>query len=432
MRLRAFATKFLSIAAWCVCLTGPTVPQSSDRTSDVPATINQNIVTGTDTGADNVKRFDTPALTETASFLAFAGFAGGVRVAEADVNGDGVGDFVVGPGPGAGPQVKVFDGVNFAQIRSFFAYPAGFTGGIFVAAGDINGDARADIITGTDFGTAAHVKVFDSTTLAELRSFLPFGAFTGGARVASGRVNADGVPDIVVGTGPGGGQVMVFDGVSGAVIHNFLAYGAGYTGGVYVAAGDINADFRDDIVTGTDAGTTAHLKAFHGVTLAELRSFFPFGPNFTGGARVAAGRVNADAAADIVVGIGPGGPPQVQAYDGLSGALIHSFLAYAPAFSGGLFVAAPPIPVTTAAAVSISGRVLTPAGIGLRGAIVSLRNQHGVLREVRSSSFGYYRYAEVRAGETYVISVSSKFYRFTPRTLTIVDNLTDIDFIGEE
>ena len=388
----------------------------------------QYIVTGTATTLTHVKRFDTAALAETASFFAYPGFAGGVRVAVGDVNGDGVGDIITGAGPGGAPHVKVFDGVSLAEIRSFLAY-TGFTGGIFVAAGDINGDGRADIITGTDSGTAAHVKVFDANTSAELRSFLPFGgAFTAGARVAAGRVNSDGIADIVVGTGPGGAsQVTVFDGVSGALVHSFFPY-SGFTGGVFVASGDINGDLRDDIVTGTDAGVTAHVKAFDAASLAELRSFFPFGA-FTGGARVAAGRVNLGPIADIVVGSGPGAA-QVQAYDGATNALIQNFIAYT-GFTGGVFVAAPRVLIPTAAEVSISGRILTPEGRGLRNANVILTDSNGISRQVRSLSFGSYRFDSVQAGETYIIGVSSKQYRFTPRPVTVSENLTDVDLIAD-
>src|SRR5262249_35468514 len=93
---------------------------------------------GTDAGAGpHVKVFNTDGSLR-GSFFASGGFAGGVRVATGDVNGDGVDDIITGAGPGApGGHVKVFDGRTAAEIASFFAYP-GFNGGVYVAAGDVN------------------------------------------------------------------------------------------------------------------------------------------------------------------------------------------------------------------------------------------------------------------------------------------------------
>jgi hypothetical protein len=55
-----------------------------------------------------------------------------VRVAAADVNGDGVADVITAAGPGGGPHVRVFDGQTNAELLSFFAYNPGFTGGVWV------------------------------------------------------------------------------------------------------------------------------------------------------------------------------------------------------------------------------------------------------------------------------------------------------------
>jgi hypothetical protein len=68
------------------------------------------------------------------SFFAFdTSFTGGVRVAAGDVNGDGQAEIIAGAGPGGAPTVRVFDGVTAAQLSSHLAYPVGFTGGVFVA-----------------------------------------------------------------------------------------------------------------------------------------------------------------------------------------------------------------------------------------------------------------------------------------------------------
>lgn len=82
--------------------------------------------------------------------------------------------------------------------------------------------------------------------------------------------------------------------------------------------------------------------------------------------------------------------------------------------------------------VSVSGRVLTPDGRGLRSVEVSLTDSFGVRRTATTSSFGFYLFNDVRAGESYTVSVASRQYRFAPRTIELGNNLTDVDFIGLE
>lgn len=86
----------------------------------------------------------------------------------------------------------------------------------------------------------------------------------------------------------------------------------------------------------------------------------------------------------------------------------------------------------TAAGVSISGRVKTPTGAGLRNAIVSITDPSGNRRTVLTGSFGYYKFTDVEAGGTYVIAVGSKRYIFTPQIIAVNDELTDVDFVGTE
>src|SRR5262249_48529861 len=117
------------------------------------AVLPKPVVTGSDAGGRPLVRvFDGLLGSMTNQFLAYnPRFTGGVRVATGDVNGDGVPDIITSPGPTGGPDIRVFDGLTGALIMDFMAYSPSFTGGVYVAAADVNGDGHADIITGPDF-----------------------------------------------------------------------------------------------------------------------------------------------------------------------------------------------------------------------------------------------------------------------------------------
>lgn len=82
--------------------------------------------------------------------------------------------------------------------------------------------------------------------------------------------------------------------------------------------------------------------------------------------------------------------------------------------------------------VSISGRVTTPSGAGLRNAVVTLTDAQGTQRSVVTSAFGFYTFAGVQTGQTYVVRVLSKRFRFQPLSLPVSGELTGVDFIGFE
>lgn len=84
----------------------------------------------------------------------------------------------------------------------------------------------------------------------------------------------------------------------------------------------------------------------------------------------------------------------------------------------------------TAANVSVSGRVLTANGHGIRNAGVTLTDSNGTTRTAITSSFGYYRFDEVEVGQTYVVTVRSRRFRFGNPTqvITLMDDLTDLTF----
>ena len=254
---------------------------------------------------------DTAATTERTIRPFDAGFAGAIRVASADVTGDGVEDIIAAAGPGGGPHVKVFDGATGTEIASFFAFDPFFSGGLTVAAGDLDGDGVAEVVVAPGPGGGPHVKVFDAAG-RERWGFLAYAVgFRGGVRVAVGDLDGDGRAEIVTGTGPGGGpHVKVFDGTTGKELGGYMAYDPVFRDGVEVAAGDIDGDGTDDIVTGPGTGGAPHVRAVSGAMLmtvgaaVPLAEFFAGDPNGRQGARVAVEYLDADARADLLVGTG--------------------------------------------------------------------------------------------------------------------------------
>jgi len=121
-------------------------------------------------------------------------------------------------------------------LYSFFAFNPAFTGGVDVAVGDVNADGFADIVTGAGAGGGPNVRVFDGKTGDERASILAFGnGFTGGVSVAVGDVDGDGFADIVAAAGPGGGpNVRVFGGSSFTLLSSTFAFGGDLLGGASV------------------------------------------------------------------------------------------------------------------------------------------------------------------------------------------------------
>src|SRR5205823_4936630 len=134
----------------------------------------------------------------------------------------------VGAGAGRAPEVKVYDAGSGAPKFTILAYPANFRGGARVAVGDVNGDGVDDVVTGAGPGGGPVVKVFDGRTAAVVGQFTTFSAnFGGGVTVAAADTNADGNADVIVGAGPGfagGPAVWVVNGLSLGLMRVVLPY----------------------------------------------------------------------------------------------------------------------------------------------------------------------------------------------------------------
>jgi CSLREA domain-containing protein len=93
-------------------------------------------------------------------------------------------------------------------------------------------------------------------------------------------------------------------------------------------------------------------------------------------------------------------------------------------FTGGTVTISAP----TAAGVNVGGRVVGDTGFGVPGAVVTVTDSLGNSRSTLTNPFGYYRFGNVRIGEFYVFTVTSKRFSFEPRTVFVVDELYEVNF----
>lgn len=263
--------------------------------------------------------------------LPYGNFKGGATVAVGRF-GNGA-TLVTGAGAGGGPHVKVMDS-NGTVMNQFFPYPTAFKGGVNVAAGDIDGDGIDEVITGAGAGGTPHVRIISATGIPRGSFFAYPQAFKGGVQVAAGDVDGDGKAEIITGAGPGGSpHVRIFK-ADGTPIGSFFPYVKTFKGGVNVAVQPATVNSPARIVTAPGPGGGPHIRTFD-VTGNPEASFFAYDQAFRGGVRVAVlSSVLSPTIFSIVTAPASNGGPDIRVFSSL-GTFAESRQAYEPWWRGG-------------------------------------------------------------------------------------------------
>jgi hypothetical protein len=215
----------------------------------------------------------------------------GMFVAAADVNADGKAEVIVTPDRGGGPRVQVFalSGNTLARVGNFFGITGdpNFRGGARIAAGNFDGDEFADLVVSAGILGGPRIAVFDGETLTNptprklVNDFFVFeSTVRDGVYVGAGDLDGDGQDELVFGGGPGGGPrvmalklpAVIADPVAavsgGNPYANFFAFDPNQRGGVRVAVKRVDGEDRGDLIVGSGDGTNAQVRVYRGLALS--------------------------------------------------------------------------------------------------------------------------------------------------------------------
>ena len=256
-------------------------------------------------------------------------------------------------GRGSQPLVQLLDVSTGTVVAETLAFESGFAGGVRVAMGDVDGNGDQEVIAGSGEGRVAEIRVFDirvsggRTTLAELPAYRvqPFGAgYTRGVTVASGDIDGNGRYDIIASMSRGRGVVNAFlsvapqapanDPLQNAPCLSITPAAAGFDGGSAVAVGDFGTfvagklqmpgvpDGKVEIVVASGVDAPPKVEVYDVSVRSAPRvvtTLHPFSPSVRWGLTVSTGRCSNDAIDDIIVSAGRHAGMKSVIYDGTPG-----------------------------------------------------------------------------------------------------------------
>jgi len=217
-------TSFAAVGTQSV--TAQFVPDNTASNTSLSTAAAVTVVTGTapvSIRASNVDFGQSPTLnvTNADGSVRFtlnpfeATFTGGVRVAVADVNGDGQDDIITVPGFGGAPIIKTFSGIDGTLIGQKMIFEDTFRGGLYVDAGDSAQLGYAQILIGAGFNGGPRVNLYDAVRDVSLLNYFAYDPnFRGGVAVDMSDLRGGLQQNILTSPGKGGGpQVNVYDGL---------------------------------------------------------------------------------------------------------------------------------------------------------------------------------------------------------------------------
>jgi hypothetical protein len=232
-----------------------------------------------------------------------------------------------------GSVVQEFSADGAKVRQGYFTYAAGQPGGSNILIHDLDHDGTRETISATRGRVT--VTNFHGTTQA---TFRPFGAgYVGDLSITTAQLQTTGPRVLLVAQRSGKNQRVRVYSMNGVLQFSFKPFSVDVSGGLFVAAGDVNRDGRDELMVSAGAGWKPLVRVYdqRGKSVSQ---FYAYGKGFRGGVRIAVGDLNNDGVAEIVTGAGPGGGPHVRIFNRRGVAVMNGFFPLPKTYRQGVYV----------------------------------------------------------------------------------------------
>jgi len=229
---------------------------------------------------------------------------------------------------GSGEPKILLLGSKGEKIKDFFAFSSGSKIGTNIALGDVDNDGMIEIVVGAGAGGGPHVRIFNLSGELE-NQFFAFGEKRrNGVLVAVGDADGDGKNEIItVEAGNVKPVARIFNNQGELIKDNIGIFSNIIKNAVGLAMGDVNKDGKDEMIVSTPSGIAGKIKVIDssGNILGE---FYPFGKNFYGGINVTVSDLSGSGWPEIIAGKASGGDAAIKTFDYTGRLLAPDFLAY--------------------------------------------------------------------------------------------------------
>jgi hypothetical protein len=244
------------------------------------------------------------------------GIGAGSSLAVGDIDADGVDEIVAGSAPGVAASVSIYE-QNGQLVRKFSVF-RGMSLGVTIALGNFSGKGALDIIVAPRRGGGPHVLRYDKNGKQLTLGFFAYAKdFHGGVNLAAGDVDGDGTDEILTAPLTGGGPHVSFFRANGTRLGNLFPFESSYRGGLSLAAVDITGDGRAEIAAVPLGGRVTEVRISDPFSRKLLLTARPFG-TFSGGADLAV--LRRAGVTELLASAGAGGGPHVTSINLQTGA----------------------------------------------------------------------------------------------------------------